>query len=66
MKEGDRMSQLDRIENMLLFNYAMTLFVVAKLNEGFIGILFGIISAICLLLGMWDYVKNLKKILKER
>lgn len=66
MKEGDRMSQLDRIENMLLFNYAMTLFIVAKLNEGFVGILFGIISMICLLLGMWDYVKNLKKILKGR
>ena len=66
MKEGDRMRQLDRIENMLLFNYAMTLFIVAKLNEGFVGILFGIISTICLLLGMWDSVKNLKKILKGR
>ena len=65
MKEGDRMSQLDRIENMLLFNYAMTLFIVAKLNEGFVGILFGIISTVCLLLGLWDSVKCLKKLLKR-
>lgn len=58
------MSQLDRIENMLLFNYAMTLFIVAKLNEGFVGMLFGIISTACLLLGLWDSVKCVKKLLK--
>ncbi len=58
------MSQLDRIENMLLFNYAMTLFIVAKLNEGFVGLIFGIISTVCLLLGLWDSVKCLKKLLK--
>lgn len=59
------MSQLDRIENMLLFNYAMTLFILANTNDGFVGILFGVISMICLLLGMWDSVKILKKVLKE-
>ena len=59
------MSQLDRIENMLLFNYAMTLFIVAKLNEGFVGLIFGIISTVCLLLGLWDSVKCLKKLLKR-
>lgn len=58
------MSQLDRIENMLLFNYAMTLFIVATLNDGFIGILFGVISTACLLLGLWESVKCLKKLLK--
>ena len=58
------MSQLDRIENMLLFNYAMTLFIVAKLNEGFVGLIFGIISTVCLLLGLWDSVKCIKKLLK--